>query len=53
MPAAARPEALIASAIPAAPVELFGHDHLHLATLVGGRALDPLEPTEPLPPRLP
>src|SRR5262249_13087744 len=33
----------------AAPVELFGRDHLHLALGVGGRALDRLERPEALP----
>ena len=36
----------------AAPVELFGGDHLHLALGVGGRALDRLEAAEALLARL-
>ncbi len=53
MPAAARPGAGDRQrGAGAAPVELFGRDHLHLALGVGGRALHALESPEALPARL-
>ena len=53
MPAAARPGAGDRQrGAGAAPVELLGRDHLHLALGVGGRALDRLEAAEALLARL-